>query len=118
LLALIAVLSIPSSVRARRAGARNVQTPSGRLLVILASAVAVGGAGLLALGSEPKPPRLPRESFVQKLRADVPRYAFWVTAPLAVLGVVGRWVGRVVPADRHDQRVRRGLWLVLAWACS
>ncbi len=118
LLALVALLSIPASLRARRAGARVIATPTGRLLVVLGAATVAGGAGLVALGSEPKPPRLPRASFIEKLRADVPRYVFWATAPLATLGAVAAGFARAVPGRGQDQDGRRGRWLVLAWACS
>lgn len=117
MLGAVALLCMPVSIRAHRAGLRATRTPSGRLGAILGSAGLLGGLGLLTvLGSEPSPPRLPIESFRLKLGRDVPRYAFPLVGSMAAVGIVALgWPGR---AARRWPRMSSGRWLVVVWALS
>jgi len=115
-LAGVALICLPGSIRSRREPGGFARSPTARLAKILAGGAALGTLGLIAfLSAEPSPPRLPRQTFQTKLGFDAPKYAFPLTAPLAAIGVAA--LARI-PADRPDRTParRRGLWLALVWA--
>lgn len=109
-----ALLLAPRSLRTWRQTGDALATPSARLAGIAGGAALAGGAGLLLLaGTEPSPPRLPRESFLTKLRADVPRYVFPVLVPVAAIG------GASLALERGREDTRRpGLILLLVWTAA
>ena len=110
-LAGVAVLWLPSSVRAWRKVGRARATPTARLAWALGAAALLGGVGLLALAAgEPSPPRLPRESFLTKLARDLPMYAFPIFVPLAALGAAALAV--------RGRAARVGMTLLALWAVS
>jgi hypothetical protein len=105
-----AALLAPGSIRDWRRTGSFLDTPSARLVGVAVGTVLVGGSALLILaGGEPSPPRLPRESFLAKLRADLPRYAFPVSLPVAALG------GVALAVDPEPAR-RRAVTLLFVWA--
>ncbi len=124
----VAAIALPASVRTWRGSRRPFETPSGRLATIVGGSAILGGIGLLTLvGSEPNPPRLPRSTFVLKLRGDVPRYVFPFTGVLAAIGAAFVWPGRPGLSNRPNRGAaeRRagyaptlGGWLCLMWALT
>jgi hypothetical protein len=133
LVAASGLVLIRTSIREWRAGRHPLSTESGRLLAIAGAGGLLGGAALLGLSStEPAPPRLPRSSFLSKLRADIPRYAFPALAPAAAIGAATvRGLGlRLSPGHRSpdDSPIprsdadallpRRALLLMLLWTLS
>jgi hypothetical protein len=86
-LVLVSLLLLPESLRARRAGAPRLATPSGRLAAALAAGTALAAALMFGLlRRAPDSPRLSPGELSKKLREDVWLYAFPATVPLAAVG--------------------------------
>ncbi len=109
----LAVLLIPESLRARRAGTATWATPSVRIATVLVGSGALGAAALLGLtpsGPQPPPPSL--AMFRERLRTVVPSYWLPVTVPMAAVGALLLRTGKDRPARRS------ALWLAVLWCAS
>jgi hypothetical protein len=112
LLGIVALASLPASLRDRRQGRELAETASGRV----GTTVAVGtglGIGALLLGT-PGIPRAPiglsRGSVERHLSAQLPGYRLPAAAAAAVVG--GAWL----VADPKEESRRRAAWLLVPWA--
>ncbi len=123
--ALVALALLPASVRAWRTNETSlVATPSARLAGILAGAAALTAAGIFGvLRVAPDTPKLSRGELSKKLHDDVPLYRYWLTAPLAAVGVwaLGQTGVRTDGSPDEDGAARRAgrlllLLLLLAWS--
>lgn len=108
-----ALLALPRSRRARSPGEPFVATPSGRLGLVALAGPAVAATLAVTLGTGFPSPGLEREVFSEKLSADLPRYALFVSLPLAA---VGAWIA--VRAARADTRQGVVAWSLVAWVAT
>jgi hypothetical protein len=111
ILAVLAVVLLPESLRARRRPGGLLGSPSARLLGIAAGGAVGGGALLLLAPSLPKPPLGGHNSFLDKLGLDAPAYRFEALGPAAGAGAAAMAFPPVL-------RRLRGLALLLVWALS
>lgn len=105
----LAVVLLPESVGAWRAGTSPLATPSARLGGLLAAS-AVAGVGVLALGfSTPDAPSGWRRRVFTKLARHGPKFA--ALGPAAAVGAVALFFPK-------DRRRRRGLLLAAGWLAT
>ena len=112
LLGILALASLPASLRDRRQGRSLAETASGRVGTTAGAGAGLGIAALL-LGT-PGIPRAPiglsRDSVERHLSAQLPGYRLPAAAAAAVVG--GAWL----TADAKNQSRRRAAWLLVPWA--
>src|SRR5688500_4861182 len=112
LLGIVALASLPKSLRDRRQGRPLAGTPTGRVGTTIAGGVGLGAAALL-LGV-PGMPRAPigvsRSSVDRHLSDQLARYRLLWAAIAAAVG--GWWLA----ADAKDPGRRRAAWLLVPWA--
>jgi hypothetical protein len=126
-LAFVAVLYLPTSLRAwRRHDTGLLATPSARMGIVLGGSIVGAGAGIYGLlRTSPAQPELTRGEFTNKIRQDVPLYRFLYTTWFAVAGVAEMFAvarGREAGANGNGSdpaRDRSRAWfvlvLLLAW---
>jgi hypothetical protein len=114
----MAVLWVPGSWRAwRRAGRRPLETPAGRIGLVVAGAGAVAAAGFFgALRSAPLGPKQTRYELLRKLHVDVPLYRYPLTVPLAAVGL--GWAAARGRREATSPGERSAARFVLALAIS
>jgi hypothetical protein len=105
---------LPTSWRGWRSGREGLlDTPAGRVGLVLGGGGLVAGAAIYGLLSELPSPRLSRGELTKKLREDLPRYRFGLILPAAAVGLGGlAWRARRRPPR---SRPRRLLTLLLVW---
>ena len=112
LVAIMALASLPRSLRDRRQGRPLRETPAGRVGMTIAGGVGLGAAALL-LGT-PGIPRAPigltRSSVDRHLSDQLARYRMPVAG---IAAAVGAWW---LAADAKDPSRRRAAWLLVPWA--
>ncbi|HCO02644.1 MAG TPA: hypothetical protein DIT48_04630 [Actinobacteria bacterium] len=117
--AVAAALSLPSTLRELREGRSWVRTPAGALgaaVVAAGAAMAAVIAGVLHAPFQTIEIKEDPTRFLPKLRTDLSRLEWPLTAPAAAVGawLLGRSTGPTAQADR--ERVRRMfLRLLVAW---
>jgi hypothetical protein len=116
-LGLSALAFLPGSVRAWRDGTGPLSTAAGRLVAIVAGAVAGAGAVIVGLlRAAPDTPVQTRSELTRKFSEDVPTYWYPLTLPLAAVGVVdvARGGGRDDDASGRERFAARFLLTVAA----
>jgi hypothetical protein len=112
LLGIVALASLPGSLRDRRQGRPLAETPAGRVGTAIAGGVGLGAAALLlgAPGIPRAPIGLSRSSVDRHLSDQLARYRL---PGVAIAAAVGGWW---LAADAKDPGRRRAAWLLVPWA--
>jgi hypothetical protein len=90
----LALTSVPESIRASREGRRLAETPSARLLGALGAGAVAGGAGLLLTPGLSSFGTNDRQRFETILQVQLPLYVFPATGPVMVGGAAALAAGR------------------------
>jgi len=126
-LAFVAVLYLPTSLRAwRRHDTGLLATPSARMGIVLGGSIVGAGAGIYGLlRTSPAQPELTRGEFSAKIHQDVPLYRFAYTTWFPLAGVAGLFAaargreeggkGNGSDPARDHSRARFVVVLLLAW---